>query len=735
METITLNIDGQEVKTEKGKSVLEAALDAGIYIPTLCYHPDLSSTGACRLCVVEIEGTRGLPTACTTPATDGMVVKTNTPQLQESRREVLALILSEHPHYCLDCWRRERCGPSDICLRSPDVGVRCVTCANNQHCELQQVANYVGVTESSLPYTSKKQPVHMEDPLFYRDYNLCILCGRCVRACNELRGVGAISLINRGKETYIGTAFDRSLADANCRFCCTCVEVCPTGALKDKTALPETEKEREAVLVPCKNTCPAGIDIPRYIRLIRNKKYTEAAAVIREKVPFPNVLGHICAHPCELACRRNELNEAVSIRALKRFAAGKENKLLRKITAKMPPTGKKVAIVGSGPAGLTAAYYLSKLGHSVTVFEALPASGGMLRVGIPEYRLPKKVLDEEIKEIQQVGGFEIKTNTRIESLDNLFAQGYNAAFLAIGAHKGNKVGVPGDDSPGVIDAIALLRDVVLGQKVNLGDKTVVIGGGNVAIDAARTAVRLGTKDVTIMYRRTQAEMPADPEEIKGAEEEGVKFIFLATPNKIWNENGVVKLQCIRMELGEVDASGRRRPVPIKGSEFIISCSSVIAAIGQVMEVPATFKVATGRGGVIQTKDNSITSREGVFAGGDIVTSPVTVIQAIASGRQGAIAIDKYLGGSGIIDEVLAPVEEPSAWLGCEEGFAHLHREEIPCLPAEIRTSGFVEVERGYNEETALKEALRCLQCDLRVMICPVKLPPKSVQQKELVKVV
>ena len=703
METITLNIDGREVKTERGKSVLEAALDAGIYIPNLCYHPDLSPWGACRLCVVEVDRVRGLPTACTLQAEDGMVVKTSTPQVDQIRRMAMELMLASHPQDCL-------------------------VCPQNLNCELQAVAQYLGIAKQHLRIRPKDTPINTSNPLFDHDLSRCILCGRCIRACNELRGVGVLSFVGRGRETYIGTAFNRPLADANCRFCGACVEVCPTGALRDKDGLLEVGKERESALVPCRNVCPAGIDVPRYIHFILEKKYSEAAAVIREKVPFPNVLGHVCNHPCETVCRRSELNGAIAIRALKRVAAEREPKRYRKNPKKAPPTGKKVAIVGSGPAGLTAAYYLAKLGHSVTVFEALPALGGMLRVGIPEYRLPKKVLDAEIKAIAQVG-MDIKANTRVESLDDLFAQGYQAIFLAIGAHQGNKVGVEGDDSPGVIDAVAFLRQASFGEKVRLGDKVAVIGGGNVAIDAARTALRLGTKDVTIIYRRTRAEMPASAEEVEGALEEGVSIVYLAAPNKIWNENGVARLQCIRMELGEVDASGRRRPVPVKGSEFITDYDTVIAAIGQMLKVPDTFKVATGRGDVIKTWNNTITSREGVFAGGDAITGPATVIEAIASGRKGAITIDKYLGGNGIIDEKLASVAEPKSWLGCQERFGYLDRSEIPCIPVEQRLSGFDEIEKGYDEETAHQESLRCLQCDIRLKISPVKLPPKRHSTK------
>jgi len=315
-------------------------------------------------------------------------------------------------------------------------------------------------------------------------------------------------------------------------------------------------------------------------------------------------------------------------------------------------------------------------------------------------------------------------------LDDLFEQGYHAIFLAIGSHQGTKMRIEGEDSPGVMEAITFLREVSFGRKVRLGDRVAVIGGGNVAIDAARTALRLDARDVTIIYRRTRAEMPASSEEVDGALEEGVKVVYLAAPNKIWNENGMVRLECIRMELGEPDASGRRRPVPVKGSEFIADYNTIIAAIGQIPDVPESFQVATKRGNLLKVSgDNMVTSKQGVFAGGDAVTGPASVIEAIVAGRKGAIAVDKYLGGSGIINEELAPVGEPKAWLGREENFGYQHRRETSCTPVEQRLSSFSEIDHGYDEEAALEESLRCLQCDLRLKISAVKLPPKRGSTK------
>jgi len=462
---------------------------------------------------------------------------------------------------------------------------------------------------------------------------------------------------------------------------------------------------------PCQNACPAGIDVPRYIRLIGDGKFDEAVAVIREKVPFPTVLGYVCVHFCEAKCRRGQLEEAVAIKELKRFAAERDKGLWKQNSKILSPTGKKVAVVGSGPAGLTAAFYLAKLGHSVTVFEALPVAGGMMRVGIPRYRLPAEVLDKEIKEIEDFG-VEIKLNTRIDSTDDLFAQGYNAIFIGIGAHRGTNMGIEGEDTPGIIDGADFLREVSLGNEVKIGDKVGVIGGGNVAIDASRTALRLGAKEVTILYRRTRAEMPASHEEIEEAIREGVNIVYLATPVTASRVNGRLNVESIRMQLGRVDQSGRRRPEPMEGSEFTEEYDTMIKAIGQESVTPDGFGVDVGRGGRIQVDDDTLAaSREGIFAGGDVVTGPASVIEAIADGRQAAIAIDKYLGGEGDIDEVLAPVEEVPKYEAPEiEG--EQYRPEVNTMPLEKRLSCFDLVELGFDEDKGIEETTRCLRCDL-----------------------
>jgi len=463
------------------------------------------------------------------------------------------------------------------------------------------------------------------------------------------------------------------------------------------------------VSAPCSHTCPAGVDVPRYIRFIGEGKPAEAVAVVREKIPFPSVCGYVCVHPCEARCRRGLLDEAIGIRVLKRFATEHDTGLWKQNSRVAPATGKRVAVVGSGPAGLTAAYYLAKLGHSVTVFEALPEPGGMMRVGIPDYRLPKDKLRAEIGEIEDIG-VDIKTNTPVNSLDELFKQGYDAVFLATGAHQGVKIGVEGEDSPGVMECVSFLRDVSLGREVGVGEKVAVIGGGNAAIDSARTALRLGAEQVTIVYRRTQTEMPASAEEIDEAIAEGVEIRFLATPSRIISKNGKLELECISMRLGEVDASGRPRPEPIEGSQFTMSFDTIIAAIGQRPEIPGRFNLSLGRGNTIEVDPDTLsTSKEGVFAGGDVVSGPASVIEAIAAGRQAAISIDRYLGGKGEIDETLAPPEGELAPL---EEAEEEPRIEVPALPVAERLKGFDQVELSLSEKMAIKEAKRCLRCDL-----------------------
>jgi formate dehydrogenase (NADP+) beta subunit len=493
-----------------------------------------------------------------------------------------------------------------------------------------------------------------------------------------------------------------------CSGCSTCAKTCPQGVIRIETS------GSGAMQAPCSMKCPAHINIPLYVRYIGEGKPEEAVAVIREKIPFPSVCGKVCFHPCETQCQRTQIDNPISIRVLKGFAASHDTGIWRAKAKIAPPTGKKVAVVGAGPSGLTAAYYLARLGHKVTVFETLPEPGGMMRVGIPDYRLPKDVLAKEIDEIRAVG-VEIKTNSKIENLDDLFSQGYNAIYVAVGAHDGMKLGVDGENAPGVLDSAAFLRDSALGRPIKIGKRVAVVGGGNVAMDAARVSLRLGAAEVTMLYRRTRAEMPANPEEVVAALDEGVKIEYLAAPTKITAAGGELMLECVRMQLGEPDASGRRRPEPVKGSEFTRGYDSIISAIGQRINVPKGFNIKVAKSGIIEADEKTLAaSREGVYAGGDSQLGPASVIEAIAAGRQGAVSIDKYLGGEGIIDETLATPATMQPPLSKTDKLIHrVHPEEVE---AEERVKSFVEVEQPLTYDVAVKEANRCLKCDLEYAV-------------------
>lgn len=457
-------------------------------------------------------------------------------------------------------------------------------------------------------------------------------------------------------------------------------------------------------VTPCMEACPAGVNIPRYIRFIREGKFDEALAVIRESIPFPAVCGYACVHPCEAKCARAQYDQPVAIRMLKRTAAEKGDGLWKQNLKPAPATGKKVAVIGAGPCGLTAAYYLAGKGHRVVVFEAMPAPGGMLRYGIPGYRLPNEVLDKEIADIA-ARGVEIKTNTRIELVDGLLKEGFDAVFVASGAWQSAKLTVEGD-AAGIIDGVAFLQELNNGKEVSIGERVVVIGGGNTAIDAARAAVRLGAKEVVVVYRRNREQMPAGAEEITDALEEGIKIEFLAAPVTIT----AGKLTCTKMKLGAKDASGRPAPVPVADSEFAIECDTVIAAIGQQAEARVLGLEGNSNGTVKVAGDDWSTGKTGVFAAGDAVTGPSSIIKAVANGKQAAGNIDKYLGGDGDITETLAPAEDPGLAdfmpMGTERNFTRT-------IAYGERLNSFTSVEKGYSENVAMREARRCLSCDIR----------------------
>jgi len=717
VDTLTVSLDQEQVTAPAGLSVLQLAWKEGKYIPSLCAHPDLSPEGSCQLCLVEVEGQAGLVRACDVKVQPGMVVRTQSPAIAAARQDNLAKILANHPHVCLTCPQREGCSRT-TCSYGIPVEERCCSIFND--CEIRRVSDFVGIKNDTPRYVHRGLPVVLDEPFYNLDFNLCIACGRCVRVCRDVRGVGALGTREENGHVYMGPIAD-TLEASGCKFCGSCVEVCPSGSLLDKVA--EVPGKVETSLVPCREACPAGIDVPRYVRLIAEGKFPDAVAVIREKVPFPEVLGYVCYHPCEAVCRRAKIGEPVSICSLKRFAASRDTGLWKEKANFAPATGKKVGVIGSGPAGLTTAYYLVRKGHDVTVFEAYPEPGGMLRTGIPEYRLPRQVLDKEIREIAEAG-VKIQSSCRVEDLDALFAEGFDVLFLAIGAHQGSKLGVSGQDSPRVMDGVSFLRRVNLGEAVSLGPKVAVIGGGNVAVDAARTARRLGIREVALIYRRSRAEMPAFPHEVEEAILEGVTVEFLTAPVSIRPTNGNLRVEFVRMELGEPDESGRRRPVPVAGSEHTREFDTVIAAIGQRPEVPDHFQIRMGKGDILEVhRDTLKTNRERVFAGGDAVSGPASVIEAIAMGRTAASVIDRSLGGDGNIEESLVDSEDTNSFLGREEDFFARRRAEMPTLSLAERLTGFRLVELGLDEKAAMAEASRCLRCDLRLDLAAPPHPP------------
>ncbi|WP_297140918.1 FAD-dependent oxidoreductase [uncultured Eubacterium sp.] len=563
---LNLTINGKNITVEEGTTILQAAKDNGIYIPTLCYDDAVKVYGACGLCVVEAEGIPKLLRSCSAKCSEGMVVNTESKRVVQSRKIAMELLMSAHD-------------------------------------------------------------------------------GDCV--------------------------------------------------------------------APCQLNCPARTDCQGYVGLIANGEYEAALKLIKNKVSLPASIGRVCPHPCESACRRGKVDEAINIAQLKAFAADMDLNSDSYLPEKDAPTGKKIAIIGGGPAGLTAAYRLAISGHEVTVYDMMEKMGGMLRYGIPQYRLPKEVLDKEIAIIEKLGvkminGVKLGKDFTVASLK---AQN-DAVIVAVGAWKSSSMRTPGEELNGIYGGIDFLRTVALKQKINIGDKVVICGGGNTAMDACRTAVRLGAKEVYCVYRRTRNEMPAEDIEITEAEEEGVQFKFLTNPISFNGKDGKVKSVTLQlMELGEPDASGRRRPVAIEGKTEELDVDSVIVAIGQklVNEDVSELKL-TDRGNIEADIDTFKTNIEGVFAIGDATNRGASIaIEAIGEANRCALSIDAYLNGEDIETRV------PYISRRDEELIDFQSKEKCPArkpqvLSAAERKNNFDEVCLGYTEEDAKAEASRCLEC-------------------------
>ncbi len=694
MANVNITIDGKAIVADETKTVLEAALDNGIYIPHLCHHDDLHPNGGCRLCVVKQEGVDGVITSCSTKVKEGMVINTKDETADKIRKLSCDLMFKTHPSECVGC---------------PKYG----------KCQLASISQYVG--ESGRDLRNQKIPMvaNEENPLMLHEMYRCILCGRCVRACGELRGVGALKfekVDGRMKVVINGN----SLEEAGCQFCGACVEVCPTGSIRDKLGVfkDDTSLSREMTLIPCMEGCPAHINVPKYIRFIKEGNFPAAAATVREKAPFPEALGYICVHSCELQCKRNHLDGPLSIRNLKRFAASQDDGSWKERAFKKAATGKKVAIIGAGPAGLTAGYYLKKLGHEVTIFEKLPQAGGQMRYGIPSYRLPREVLDREIKEIESVG-VEIKCGTSVESAADLKKQGYDAVFVSVGTHAGNRLPLPGNDLPGVYLNADFLRESNMGSPLPVGENVVVLGGGNVAIDCAQTAVRLGAKHVVMTCLEAPDKMTASAEEVEWAKEEGIIVENSRTFDAIESENG--KITGLTVTGIEGLKFGPKGPefTRIENSTVTFPADNIIFAVGQHPDINDGFGLELDRGR-IKVSDGHKTSEDGIFAAGDAVTGTRSVIQAIAEARQAVSEIDIYLGGDGNIEENLAPEQNASPCIGKNMELTRTHRTAPTVTAADTRKKCFDAMDLGFDCSKAGCEAGRCLQCDLRTQISPQK---------------
>lgn len=688
-----ITIDGKTIEAKEGSSILDAALVAGVYIPHLCSHPDLEAKGGCRLCSVEIDGVEGAVPSCMTKVEEGMNITINGPEADKVRKMAMELILASHPADCTGC---------------PKFG----------KCELQSLYQYLGVSAERWRKKSRSVPNDDSNPLISHLFTRCIRCGRCIRACQDLRGVKVLDYVKTKDGIRAGIASGTSLKDAGCRFCGACIEVCPTGSIVDQLKMMNPEKSYMENVVPCKANCPAHIDIPQYIRAIKEGDFDKATAIIREKVPFPEVLGSVCTHVCESNCKRNELGEPISICKLKRAAATQDSGAWKEKARKEPATGKKVAVIGAGPSGLTAAYYLAKKGHAVTVFEKNEKAGGQCRYGIPSYRLPDDLLDREIDNILEIG-IELKTNTECQSLEELKKQ-YDAVLVSIGTHQGTKLPIPGNDLPGVYVNTEFLKDARSDNLIQLGEKVMVLGGGNVAYDCARTAIRKGAKEVHIACLENQQQMTSSPDEIEEGAQEGVILHAAHSFLRITGEDKVTGVELKKVKRFYFDENRKAVLDLEEGSEHVIEVDNVIFAVGQKPSGTDKMNLDLTHGPYIAA-NNAHTSMEGVFASGDVVTGTRSVIQAIVGGREAAEQMDIYLGGNGDISEQLVERTTPNPCIGQIEGFADLARVNPDMLSVNERCTGFTPIEKPFTCDQAKCEAGRCLQCDLRLNISNVKL--------------
>ena len=582
-------------------------------------------------------------------------------------------------------------------------------------------------------------------------FRYCEQCGRCSSAC-PITGVNEFNIRRLVRHVELDLIDDIASSPMPwfCAVCGRCEDACPNGIkILDitRTLRAIGPGDRFPQTPPCVQACPAGIDVPGYLRFIARGENDKAYQLIMERAPLPGVLGRVCTHPCETACKRGEVNTPIAICAAKRYAADRAGDLSAWISETAPDTGRKVAVIGAGPAGLTAGFYLRKKGHRVTVFEARPKPGGMLRYGIPRYRLPDNVLDKEINQLLSAG-IQLKTRHKLGvdfKIEQLREDGFEAVFVGIGAQLSRRIEIDGSDLHPVHWGVEFLTQVAEGRSIPMGEKVVVIGGGNVAVDVALTALRLGARQASLACLETRAEMPANPWEIEQARQEGVELLYSWGPGRIIGSDGKVRgLELVRCAF-VFDAQGNFCPY-FDDTKMTIAADQVILAIGQASETAFCQdfcfldeqKELPVQGGLIAIDAaTQQTEARGVFAGGDAANGSATVIQAIAAGRRAAASIDRYLGGDGVVEvgswklEVGRGEMEGGSWKGeggngqpydgsRERGFAELERVAIPSLPVSARHAGFAEVELGCDPEQVTAEARRCLQCDLEICLAQEK---------------
>ncbi len=697
-----LTINGCEVEATEGQSVLDAALAAGIFIPHLCKHPDLEAVGGCRLCMVEVDGEPEPVCACKTPVREGMRVDANGAQADRVRRMAMELILATHPTDCTGCLKYGKC-------------------------ELQSMYQFMGV--SPTRWHVKSRPVATDDsnPLITHMFTRCIRCGRCVRACRELRGVGVLDYQHTPDGIRIGTDGSISLEEAGCRFCGACIEVCPTGSIVDVVGMMHDDRSRADNAVPCRFGCPAHTDVPRYLRHIKNGEWERATAVVREKVPFPEVLGSICVHPCEDSCRRNGLAAPLSICRLKRAAAVRDTGEWRSRVRHDELTGRRVAVVGAGPAGLTAALYLAEKGHLVSVFEANEKVGGQMRYGIPAYRLSDETVDGEVRTIQEITQgtdaeprVELVCGRRVSRPVDLLSQGFDAVLVSVGTHAGIRLPMEGSDLEGVYVNTDFLKRARLGTPLDVSGRVVVLGGGNVAYDCARTAVRLGATSVDVACLEALDKMTSTAEERAEAAEEGVElhdaYSFVSLDESEPGSGRVGSVSLHKIERFYFDENHKAVTELVEGGELTLPADHVIFAVGQKPEGTDQMGLELTHGPYVVTDDELATSVKGVWAAGDCVTGTQSVVAAIEQGREAASAIDCFLGGDGDISEQLTDREEGPDRIGPAPQSFYDGRVSPQFVPADKRVRNFEIFECPFSEDEARTEAARCLQCDLRLKL-------------------